>query len=403
MQLKDLPTYYYLNHIEKYGKRYKTTFVSYTRKIVLTGDRVKYYHYSKPIYKNLSKPNDNVVYGVKTQKNKADTVQHCVQTNPASAGTQLPLLPSVAVKSYELQLFKINGNKLSRNHMIAISDYLINPLPLSEATFVSLSELKRRPFSVKSETFEERAVSLIRKKLESCARSQQNTIQTISPVAIHSDASATQRSVFSLTRTRNNLFDTIETNKTAFTKILTLTTRTPVLDRKEFLHKFKIFRRRFEKYFQIKLKYIGIIEQQKERGKKENNSGSLHAHLILFIDDYLPFIELKRLWQTFGSIDIKKVQFHGYAKYLAKYLTKSNIENIHQLGKKSIFKSQHLKKPRVFYDQPINSPLHDKFTGEVVFNKKLYRVLSSSYRMHDESLTRYYEYSTIKPDRKKTK
>jgi hypothetical protein len=301
MELKDLPTYYYLNYVEKYGKRFQTTFMSYTKKIILTGDRVKYYHYSKPIYKNLSKPNDT------TQQKKV----------------------------FESALKRVEKNPNNSTH--------------------------------------------------------------------RSTDDAPIRNSFSLTRTRNNLFDTIETNKTSYTKILTLTTRTPVLDREEFLHKFKIFRRRFEKHFKIKLKYIGIIEQQKERGKKENNSGSLHAHLILFIDDYLPFQELKQLWQTFGSIDIKKVQFHGYAKYLAKYLTKSNIENIHQLGKKSIFKSQGLKQPRIFYDQPINSPLYDKWTGEVIFNKKLYRTLSSSYRMRDESLTRYYEYSTIKPDRKKTK
>jgi hypothetical protein len=301
MKLKDSRYNDYFYNIDKYGKRFQSVFDSYTRKIILTGDRVKYYHYSKPIYRNFSKPND-------TDK--------------------------------RMKLFQNNHN---------------------------ITEKKPNT----------------------------NTYTTTDQSPI--------RNSFSLTRTRNNLFDTIETNKTAYTKILTLTTRTPILYREQFLHIFKIFRRRFEKHFKIKLKYIGIIEQQKQRGQKENNSGSLHAHLILFIDDYLPFQELKQLWKSFGSIDIKKVQFHGYAKYLAKYLTKSNIENIHQLGKKSIFKSQGLKKPQIFYDQPINSPLYDKWTGELLFNKKLYRTLSSTYKMHDQSLIRYYEYSTIKPDRKKTK
>jgi hypothetical protein len=205
-----------------------------------------------------------------------------------------------------------------------------------------------------------------------------------------------KRTSFSLNRSRSDLFDTIETNKTPFTKILTLTTKQAVLEREQFIHLFRLFRERFERFYKIKLKYIGIIERQTERGKKENNAGSLHIHLIIFIDKYFPFKELKSLWKNYGSLDIKKVDNKGMAKYLAKYLTKQNVENIHESGTKTIFKSQGLKKPTILYDHKINKYLYDT-NGEIILDKRLHRVLASKYnKFTDNSIIRYFEYSIHK-------
>ena len=205
-----------------------------------------------------------------------------------------------------------------------------------------------------------------------------------------------KRTSFSLNRSRTDLFDTIETNKTKFTKILTLTTKEPVLDRQQFINIFRLFRERFQRFYKVKLKYIGIIERQTERGKKENNVGSLHIHLIIFIDKFFPFKELKKLWKNYGSLDIKKVDNKGMAKYLAKYLTKQNVENIHQSGTKTIFKSQGLKKPITLYDHKINKYLYDT-NGEITYQNRLYRNLTTKYlKKTDHSIVRYFEYSIFK-------
>jgi hypothetical protein len=210
-----------------------------------------------------------------------------------------------------------------------------------------------------------------------------------------------KRSSFSLNRSRNDLFDTIETNKTKYTKILTLTTRQPILERQQFIQLFRLFRERFQRFYKVKMKYIGIIERQTERGKKENNSGSLHIHLIIFMDQYFPFKELKKLWTNYGSLDIKKVDNKGMAKYLAKYLTKQNVENIHESGTKTIFKSQGLKKPTIYYDAKINKYLYDT-NGELLIDQRLYRVMATKYKkLTDNSIIRYFEYSIYKETKKK--
>ena len=208
--------------------------------------------------------------------------------------------------------------------------------------------------------------------------------QTNSPALQSKGTESEQRTAFSLTRTRNNLFNTISSNTTQYSKILTLTTKQPVLERNQFLRYFKIFKQRFKRTFNYSLPYVGILERQLKRAKKENNIGSIHVHLVIFTDTFIPFELLKPLW-SYGSIDIKKVNKQGLAKYLSKYLTKQSIGSINSLGKKAIIKSNGLKFPKIRYHL---KPKQLNLKLKKVFKKK-YPVYSNSSYIGTCYLTEY--------------
>lgn len=149
-----------------------------------------------------------------------------------------------------------------------------------------------------------------------------------------------------LMRARNNLIETIDTNANYYSKFITLTFRENTLDRDDALKKFKIFNIYFKRVFGENLKYCGVMERQKKRGKKEGNKGSWHFHLVVFNSQKLEFRKLKKCW-LYGSIDIKKIDsVDNLGLYMAKYLTKDTIQ---ELNKKAILKSRGLKKPKTVY------------------------------------------------------
>jgi len=145
----------------------------------------------------------------------------------------------------------------------------------------------------------------------------------------------------SIQRTRENLIQTIHANATQYTKFITLTCKESILDRDAFLYQLRQFRKYFKRHFGYQIKYVGVLERQKERGMKENNEGSFHAHLVVFNNDKLDFETLKKCWPC-GSVDIKKINdnIHGVAKYLSKYITK-DITDI-GISKQSILKTKNL-------------------------------------------------------------
>ena len=156
----------------------------------------------------------------------------------------------------------------------------------------------------------------------------------------------------SMRRTQDNLILTIDSNVNHWSKFLTLTFEKSILDRQEAIVLFNNFRKMFERTFSEKIKYVGVTERQKERGKKENNEGSWHFHLVVFNNKKLDFLKLKKAW-PYGSVDIKKIdKVENLGRYLGKYLSKSNENG---LNKKSVIKSYGLKKPTTLYDeQPYN-------------------------------------------------
>lgn len=138
--------------------------------------------------------------------------------------------------------------------------------------------------------------------------------------------------------------DTINSNITPYSKFITLTTAETCLDRETFITWFNTFRVQFQRKFGYKLPYVGIMERQKKRGIKEDNLGSWHIHLAVFIQQKLDLDLLISCW-TRGNLNIEKVHSGDIGLYMMKYLSKDN-EDIEK-NKKVLFKSLNLKEPSV--------------------------------------------------------
>lgn len=150
----------------------------------------------------------------------------------------------------------------------------------------------------------------------------------------------------SITRTRNNIMLTIEANLTQYSKFITLTTREPIYDREKLLAMLQNFRQKFKRKYGIDLRYLGVIEGQMKRQKKYNLPfAPLHIHMIVFLDLFIPFSDLKKLWESYGSVDIKRVKEGDLGVYMMKYITKEIID----FKKKGILKSRNLNTPTVMY------------------------------------------------------
>ena len=86
-----------------------------------------------------------------------------------------------------------------------------------------------------------------------------------------------------------------------------------------------------------------VSERQKERGKKENNEGAWHFHMVCFISQKIDFNKLKDCWQ-YGSVDIKLIDdVKIISRYIVKYITKDMLDC--NLNDKLIYTSQGLKRP----------------------------------------------------------
>ena len=145
----------------------------------------------------------------------------------------------------------------------------------------------------------------------------------------------------------NNLVRTINCNVNNKSKFLTLTFKDTVLDNDLALKEFHQFRQNFKREFGFNLEYVAVQEPQKKRGLKENNSGSIHFHLVVFNKQFLKFERLKKCWKN-GSIDIKRIdKVDNIGRYMSKYLWK-DIDLI-KPGKHSILKSKGLLTPTVDY------------------------------------------------------
>jgi hypothetical protein len=185
-----------------------------------------------------------------------------------------------------------------------------------------------------------------------------------------------EKNEYSIRRSKSNLFLTVSSNITPYSKFMTLTTRRTTLERDDILIMFNQFRKNFMRIFNTKLKYVGVLERQKKRGLKENNEGSWHIHLIVFNDEKLVFVKLKQAWTSFGSIDIKAIKHYTHIPvYLMKYLTKETIG----LNKKSIIKSQGLKKEEIIYH-------HD-----IIIPEDLPNTYHDYYVMPDDTIVWFYE------------
>ena len=92
-----------------------------------------------------------------------------------------------------------------------------------------------------------------------------------------------------LSRARKKIFSIVNANLTSHTKFLTLTCRENILDYSKIKRMFTTFVQAMKREG-FKLRYLGVLEHQLERGKKNGDSGAYHIHLVIFNDEYIPFV-----------------------------------------------------------------------------------------------------------------
>lgn len=152
-----------------------------------------------------------------------------------------------------------------------------------------------------------------------------------------------------LARSRQSVRRIIWCNVTPHTKFLTLTCGDTCLE-------LKVFQRKLQTFFQAmtrkgyKLSYLYVLERQLERGAKEGNAGSWHAHIVVFNDEKIPLDVLNSCWKH-GYTDIKILnglrcrddeKIKDIGAYVCKYITKDTVL---ELGSHCFRCSKGLKRP----------------------------------------------------------
>lgn len=139
-----------------------------------------------------------------------------------------------------------------------------------------------------------------------------------------------------LTRAQRAVRQIVWANLSRYTKFLTLTYAETVLDVTTFKKNFDSFRKGMSRRG-YKMRYLYVLERQKDRGEQEGNEGCLHCHIVLFNDEYIPYKDILDCWK-FGSIDIHVLKGCRYednhksaekindlAAYVSKYITKDCV------------------------------------------------------------------------------
>ncbi len=198
-----------------------------------------------------------------------------------------------------------------------------------------------------------------------------------------------------LSRARQTVRRIIWQNKTPHTKFLTLTCADICLDK-------TVFMRRLTTFFQAMkrqgydLRYLYVLERQIERGKKEGNAGTIHAHIVVFNDEKIPLKVIKKAWKH-GRTEIHILNELRYTKaqdgykrgdkvrdvgaYVSKYITK---EAALEWGSRCYNCSVGLDRPLEFSLKAIGAPdigyLHDPDDVYFTMEKELERLTRWSYR-----------------------
>jgi hypothetical protein len=202
-----------------------------------------------------------------------------------------------------------------------------------------------------------------------------------------------QKSSISINRSKTNLVHTINCNKTKYTKLITLTLKDNIVERTIILKYFKLFLLRYKRKYFKNLSYVSVIEPQER--------GSLHIHLIAFLDSFIPYQELNSLW-TWGFTDIKVLKDNDIARYMAKYFTKDSqfINQDKNFNKKILFKSRGLKKPIIKYDYEVSKTNQLKLKYKYSYEFKNNSNKCFIYQEHDIFKTIFvYEFKSL-PDSK---
>lgn len=154
----------------------------------------------------------------------------------------------------------------------------------------------------------------------------------------------------SIKRSKRNIFELVNTNyvknKSSF---LTITFKENLTDYDLAMYYWKLFKKKVEYHYKIKLKYCGVVEFQER--------GAIHFHICLFNIGYLEQSKLYELWNSVvpGGVNIKGIkdrECDNVGAYMTYYMNK-DLENgfgkEEYKGKKRYFYSRNLDKPNVEY------------------------------------------------------
>ena len=153
----------------------------------------------------------------------------------------------------------------------------------------------------------------------------------------------------SLYRSRMNIRRLIWANQGPYTKFLTLTYAETTLALKKVHRDVQTFVQSMKRKG-FPLKYVYVLEHQRERGEKEGNEGCLHVHMVVFVDRFIPLDVLRSCWKH-GFVGIEKIDnVRNLGAYVCKYITKDNLQ---EFGKRVYSCSLGLNRGReeVFYTE----------------------------------------------------
>lgn len=133
--------------------------------------------------------------------------------------------------------------------------------------------------------------------------------------------------------------------------VITLTFRDSVTSYDYALAKWQLFLKRLRHLYKEPLKYICVWEYQKQRSQNEGitQGGIFHFHCLMNIG-FIEHSTLEKLWGNgFVWVDSLKngIKRLSAISYTMKYIIKEVIENADDRGKRYIFTSNNLLKPRI--------------------------------------------------------
>lgn len=146
-----------------------------------------------------------------------------------------------------------------------------------------------------------------------------------------------------LYRARQTVRRLIWTNQTKYTKFVTLTYADTVLEVKQVQRDITTFVQRMRRNG-YEMRYLYVLEHQKERGNREENDGCLHVHMLIFNDKYLDHETLEKRWGH-GFVKINALEnVQNVGAYVCKYITKDNVT---EFGRRTFACSNNLSRPKV--------------------------------------------------------
>jgi len=185
-----------------------------------------------------------------------------------------------------------------------------------------------------------------------------------------------------LSRARQNIRRLIWCNRNEYSKFLTLTYKDNMQDLNKFYADWHVFIQGMKRKGYM-LKYLYVLEYQER--------GAIHAHVIIFNNEYIPWRVVKECWERFEERgekinSIKDVNNLG--AYVCKYLTKNTIA---EYNSKSYHTSRGLKRPieRKITAEESEVLIEQLFRGNKVIYQTEYDVVIS------DEITNKVQYSQL--------